>query len=134
MADRAQPERSSLLQWFAMLGPPVVWAIHFSVTYSLAAIACTARFANVEVLGLTALQIIMVGTAAAALLVILVASRVTYGSSQNRGSSADRGGDEQAERRTYMGQMGTMLGILFAALVVIETVPVFIIEPCWRAP
>ena len=134
MADGGQTERSSLRQWFGMLGAPVVWAIHFSVTYALAAIACTARFASVGLLGLTALQLIMVGTAAVAVMVILAANRVAYRSQQSAGDPAGVSGDEKAGRRTYMGQMGSLLSILFVALIVIETVPVFVVDPCWRVP
>jgi hypothetical protein len=105
--------------WFGFLGPPIIWAVRFGVSYALVPSACTGA-------GLLWMQIVtlvaLVGTAWAGVL----AWR-----SWTRAGDADRvepGGVRVRIR--LMGAVGVLGSVLFFLTILVEGLAIFLVPAC----
>lgn len=118
MEERHDPHRLLAL-WFGMLGPPVIWAIRFGVSYVLVPYAC-AR-AGVMVLQLVTL-VALLATAWAG----VVAARHWRGTGKS--AQVEFGGLEARAR--FMALFGILSSGLFFLVIAAEGLAVFFIDPC----
>lgn len=114
---RTEPGSASL--WFAVLGPPVLWAARFGASYALLPYAC----APGDVRLLYALTV-------ATLLAVAAAGVVGWVQWRRLGPSAGApiGGPEARAR--FMAGLGLLGSALFFAVVVLEGLALVLIDPC----
>jgi hypothetical protein len=123
--DTLRPEPLPWRLAYGMLGPPIVWGVHFLVIYGINALGCWAGLTGWTVAGLIG-QVVVVGLVTlVALALIGWASWIAYHAWRNA-PHGTHGDSWQA----YVGLAGALLGGLFALAVVLETVPMFVLAPC----
>lgn len=105
--------------WFGLLGPPVIWAVRFGVSYALVPASCSRE--SVWILqGVTLLA--LAGTVWAG----LVAWRAWR--TAEEGDRIDMG--VVRLRTRFMGRVGVMESVLFFVVIVAEGLAIFFIHPC----
>lgn len=105
--------------WFALLGPPVLWAVRFGAAYVLVPLAC----ARGSVMVLQAITVVALLATAAAGLVGWREWRRAGGSRQVELGGADA-------RARFMALVGVLGSGLFFAVIVVEALALFFISPC----
>lgn len=105
---KAGDEKADAVAWLAMLGPPLVWILHFEVIYAGVLSACEAKH-NVV--------LIICGLATLALIggCFLLARREIKS-------------DNAA--RHFMAQIGFMTAGVFALVTIAQLIAMFIMDPC----
>ena len=69
-------DRSFVAVLLSVLAGALIWAIHFTIIYGFASVACARGFADTEVLGMDLVRLtVFVATAVAALAVVVVVIR-----------------------------------------------------------
>lgn len=119
------PRLVSALQWYALLGPPLAWAVQLVIGYYTAAAACgaAARRLGVDVhtwnavLTVTVLVVAVGGWAAAAAL----------HAATGRGDVADPLG-----RIRFLSTAGLAIGIIFLTLILFTGAGVLALPECRR--
>lgn len=105
--------------WFGFLGPPVIWAVRFGVSYALVPAACRGG-------GLPWLQgitlVALAGTAWAG----VVAWRSWRGAGDGRVGDAETAGG----RARFMGAVGVLGSVLFFLAIASESLALFMVDPC----
>lgn len=105
--------------WFAVLGPPILWALRFGVNYGLMPLGCTA--------GLTWLFHLVSALA----LVLLVVMGLTGYRFWKAASAVPREDADDLTRRTrFMGLLGMLSAALFVVVVIAEALAIIMIHPC----
>jgi hypothetical protein len=105
--------------YFALLGPPIAWALGLNAQYSLVRVAC-ASASNLP------LHLVNVVTLSLALGAGVVAWREWRNS--GRGWPDERGGT--IPRSRFMAVMGLLSSALFALAILAQWVASFILNPC----
>lgn len=105
--------------WFGLLGPPVIWAVRFGVSYALVPTSC-ARESVWILQGVTLLA--LAGTVWAG----VVAWRAWRGADE--GERIDLGAARIRAR--FMGRVGVMGSALFFVVIVAEALAIFFVHPC----
>ncbi|HWQ13212.1 MAG TPA: hypothetical protein VNL77_10450 [Roseiflexaceae bacterium] len=108
-----------------LLGPPVVWAVHFLAIYGVVALTCWAGLSRWTLLGLAGQAAVVLAATLVALALIGWAGWTAYGA-----WSAARADEEAPGWQAYAGRAGALLSGLFALAVVLETVPAFVLPTC----
>jgi amino acid permease len=125
-------ERASQIRtvWFPFLGAPVAWALCFLAIYIFAQWACSAGFAETEVVGVTLVNFVD-------FLLILAAAGVTvYAGLVGHREWRAAGGEEQSThgwtegRQRFVGLFGVIAAALFLAGLVFQAIPVLVLPPC----
>ena len=115
----ATGERGKALLWFGMMGPPLAWAIGFSIDYGLVHLACA--YQNMLPLHLVTLVTMAVVVAAG-----VVARREWRRA--GGGEPTEAGGP--IPRSRFMGMFGMLASAFFALLVLAQWVPKLFLNPC----
>lgn len=105
--------RRPLRSWFAVLGAPSAWFAHLSLSYLLVPESCVWG----TTVWLWVISLTHVAVAVAALVVAVGTAR--HG--QRHGHRQDR----------FVGMLGVLTGALFTAAILVERLPVLLIDPCW---
>jgi hypothetical protein len=128
----SHPERPSsyvhgssgvLRLWFGVLGAPVAWAIQLGVVYGAMPYVCGQ--ANWFVLPAT--------VSAAAFAIALVALRIAYRIWRVTGSSHHAEGAAEPGRNRMLALLGLGASGFFAIVIVVQALPLFMLEPCGLA-
>lgn len=105
--------------WFGFLGPPIIWAIRFTVAYALVPTTCSAG-------GLLALNVVTLVALGGTVLAGIIA-----------GSSLRRTGDQHGNeghwawrRARFMALAGLFTSALFTAVIVAEGLANILVDPC----
>lgn len=116
---RRRTDPGSAPLWFAVLGPPVLWAVRFGASYALLPHAC----ASGDVRPLYALTV--------ATLLAVAAAGVAGWVQWRRLAPGARGevGAPEARAR-FMAVVGVLGSALFFAVVVLEGLALVFIDPC----
>ncbi|MBW3553615.1 MAG: hypothetical protein KY466_08895 [Gemmatimonadetes bacterium] len=117
--DHADAGGRLLPLWFAVLGPPVIWAARFVLNYALVPYTCAAD-------AVLLLQLVTV----VALLGVAWAGLVGWSRWRRAGRSTqvEFGGAEARAR--FMALVGVLGSGLFFAVIVAEALAIFFIPPC----
>ena len=126
MADHAVPVRGggrSLALWFGLLAPVITWGLRLVVSYGIEEIVCSSGSSSFDVLGFPVRATIL---AECALLFAIsvgagVVAWVTLGRARADGSS---------ERVRWMAWSGVFSSVLFSVAILVESVPVLILDLC----
>lgn len=124
--ETKQPIRS----WFGMVGAPIIWFVHFLIVWAVSEFGCGAGFVDetttigggVKIFVLVATVIGAIGTLAST----FIANQIW----QQYRSAPGNGGDPTEGRQRFMGFTGTLLGILFTIVVIMDALPVLFISSC----
>lgn len=108
--------------WFAVLGPPVVWALRFGTLYTLVPYACWWEW-------LPAMHAVSV----AALAVTAAAGWTAWSEDRRLGRAGDAGPAAPAGRARFMARFGMLGAGFFALVMVAEWLPTFLLSPCQTA-
>lgn len=108
--DRATGEPRAVTVMFGFLAAPVAWIVHLVASSALVPVAC-------ELDTVLVVHLATVATAISAIAGILVARRTR--------SHASGPGHVM-----FLSIGGFWLGFLFLALILLEGLPVFVLEPC----
>lgn len=123
MTAVASDERPRLIWlWFAFLGPPIIWAMRFTVAYALVPTVCSAA-------GLLALNVITLVALGGTVLAGVVAAhswRRTRGEHGAQGYRSETGW----RRARFMALAGIFTSALFTAVIVAEGLANVLVDPC----
>ena len=95
---------------FGWLGAPLAWALHLGLVYALAGWDCRHPLP----LALYAASLLCLGLA-------LGAVRVAWGNARSANAV-----------RHFLGYGGCLLGVLFSAVIIVQSLPFLLIEGCGR--
>jgi hypothetical protein len=120
--------------WVHFLGGPVIWGIHFMVSYVWVEFACRANLLVLDstILGLTVLSWIMLLLTVVAVLAALYVGWASY--SAWRRIRESRKMDELeawgVESRRFMAFAGMFLSALFSLVILLTGLPALVLGPC----
>ena len=137
MADVVSPgqDTNARALWVQLLAGPVLWSIHFLVSYMIVEAACQAGW-SFTILGMSGLSfLVIVLTALAVLGTVFFAFKSYRGW---RGIHADRRlRDQFREGSTwfegpvdFMYFSGLLLSVLFAIVILMVGLPALFLQPC----
>jgi hypothetical protein len=122
----AQPDaharRVVMAQWLVVLGPPVIWALRFGLSYALMPLACSAD----AVLLLHAMN-------AVAMLLLAGLGWLAYRFWRGSGETGADDAADRIRRTRFMGLFGMMSAALFLLVIGAESLANVMIEPCMTA-
>jgi hypothetical protein len=105
--------------WFGFLGPPIIWAVRFTIAYALVPGACSAA-------GLLALNVVTLVALGGTVLAAVVAARAwRHTRSQHRAES-----QTGWRRARFMALAGLFTSALFGAAIVAEGLANVLVDPC----
>ena len=120
---RPLPEDSPRL-WFAMLAGPLAWSAHLLLSYGLVPIACDTGWAFL-------LVVVTAVTAIGSLAGALVSRRLPVGDTPE---TEDLRLTNATDRMRFIARSGLAGGLFFAAVIIVQGLPVLFIDPCsWGA-
>lgn len=111
--------RSTILLWMLALGPPVVWAIRFALSYALVPLVCLADF-------IVVLHVITVVTLSTVLGLGWLSSRFW----QSTRVTPEHVDDAVMKRARFMALFGMMSAALFTLVIIAEGLANVMIDPC----
>jgi len=137
MSDLVPPrqEASTRTLWVQLLAGPVIWSIHFLVSYLFVEAACQAGW-NFTIVGIDGLSFMVITLT---LLAVLGTALFAFKSYQGwRESHGDHSLRDQFQERTgwfegpvdFMYFSGLMLSILFAVVILMVGLPALFLQPC----
>jgi hypothetical protein len=116
--DRAALPRMLFAQWWAVLGPPLVWLTQFEARYALAGNAPGSR-GHVAMVVIAIVSLILIGTA-----VVSSWRQWRWGDASPLDRAAGVG-----ERAEFMGALGLLSSGLFFLAIVAQVLAEFFISP-----
>jgi hypothetical protein len=120
--------------WFHLLGAPVLWSVHFLVSYAWVEFACRVRLLVLDstVLGLTVLSWSVLIFTLLAVLATLYVGLSAYRSWLRIRESKEMDELESwgVESRRFMGLSGILLSILFSLVILLSGLPALVLGPC----
>jgi hypothetical protein len=120
--------------WFGLFGAPVAWSLQLLASYALVAHGCYPDAEPMTMPVVPGLRTLVLGTGVAALAVALLAGGSAWRSW--RATRHEHGGEHEAlleagEGRTgFMALAGMLLGAVFALGIVMNVVPLLLLQPC----
>lgn len=125
--------RNSLGLWFAMVGAPLAWAVHFMLVWAITEMGCRIGGGRSQISGVSAIHALTLLSSVIALVVIGLSGISAY-SWWRRTRQQKLGASDEVytpiERTQFMGLLGMMFSILFAVVVIYMAVPVFVLPLC----
>lgn len=107
--------------WFGLLGGALAWIPHLLVSYSAVPLVCETGWA-----------IVLYATAGATLLGALAATLVAW-RGWRRARELTNGAPLIAQRSRFMTLSGLILSAFFVAVIVAQSLPIFLQHPCAAA-
>jgi hypothetical protein len=104
--------------WFSLLSAPAAWGLDQGISYALVKPVC---FANAT--------FALTGISGAALALVVAGVLVGRGCLQRAASGNDDGG-RRVDRSHFLAMIGIGFNLLVALLIVVATIPHFILSPC----
>jgi len=106
--------------WLGVLGAPAVWGLQLSVGYAMPPSLCHLGSRWPEWL----LHIICLALA-------LIGAGMSYRQYASIGGKPDEPEGGPVARRRFLGALGTVVGLLFAMVIIAQSLPSFFFDPCW---
>jgi hypothetical protein len=134
MMNMLSPSHLKRSPWVHFLGGPVIWGIHFIVSYVWVEFACRANLPMLDstILGLTVLSWIVLIFTFVAVLASLYVGWVSYRAWHRIQKS--HGTDELeawgVESRRFMAFTGMFLSALFSLVILLTGLPALVLGPC----
>ena len=120
--------------WLHFLGGPVIWGIHFMVSYVWVEFACRANLLvlNSTILELTVLSWIVLALTLIAVLAALYVGWSSYGAWRQIQESQETNELEAwgVESRRFMAFSGMFLSALFSLVILFTGLPALVLGPC----
>lgn len=115
--------------WFGVLGGAIAWFVHLVLAYTLAEAGCITGFPWFTVLGFHGALLLILIVTLLTLAVTAAAGVVAYRNRrlldrESNAAAANRGVSE------HMVRGGIHLSVLFAFIILVETLPIFFMRPC----
>jgi len=134
MMNMLSPSHLKRSPWVHFLGGPVIWGIHFIVSYVWVEFACRAQLLVLDstVLGLTVLSWIVLALTLIAVLAALYVGWASYGA-WRRIRECQKPDELEAwgvESRRFMAFTGMFLSALFSLVILLTGLPVLLLKPC----
>ncbi|MBK8020791.1 MAG: hypothetical protein IPK19_05010 [Chloroflexi bacterium] len=118
---------NSIQIWVLAFGSIAVWFAHFVYIYAVVDFGCAAGLPDYVLIGAPAIRLLVIaGTVVASALLIALG----IGAFSMWRRSRDNHEEESARLRTFAGLLGIGLGITSLAVVLLSTVPVFVLAAC----
>ena len=120
--------------WVHFLGGPVIWGIHFLVSYVWVEFACRANLLVLDstILGITVLSWIVLALTFIAVLAALYVGWASYGAWRRIRESQETDELESwgVEARRFMAFTGVFFSALFALVILLTGLPALVLGPC----
>jgi hypothetical protein len=120
--------------WAHFLGGPVIWSIHFLLSYIWVEFACRARLLVLDstILGLTVLSLSVLALTLIAVLAALYVGWSAYRVWQRIRESQETNELEAwgVESRRFMAFSGMFLSALFSLVILLTGLPALVLGPC----
>jgi len=135
VSSRQETNSNPRTLWIQLLAGPVLWSVHFLVSYLIVEAACQAAW-NFSILGIQGLSfVVIVLTVLAVLGTVLFAFRSYRGW---RDIHSDRRFRDQFRESTgwfegpvdFMYFSGFLLSVLFAVVILMVGLPALFLQPC----
>lgn len=134
-AAPSRQEGSSWMFWLQLLAGPILWSIHFIVSYLLVEAFCRMGW-NFNLLGLPGLSVIVVVLTVLALLVVAIFGMRSYRSWRNL--NRDLTLREQVRETSqwsdgpveFVYLSGFLLSVLFGVTILAVGIPALFLRPC----
>ena len=134
-AAPSRQEGSSWMFWVQLLAGPVLWSIHFIVSYLLVEAFCRMGW-NFDLLGLPGLSVIVVVLTVLALLGVALFAMRSYRGWQNSNRDLSMRDQFRETSRWSEGPVefvylsGFLLSVLFGVTILAVGIPALFFQPC----
>lgn len=109
--------------WTGLLGPPIVWLLHFQIIYSLVGYVCEAHsHASIHIVSVLTI-VITIGCG-------LISWKLLRPAPPS--NSLTEPDETIPARPRFMAQMGLMSSALFTLVMIAQWIASFMIDPCWK--
>jgi hypothetical protein len=98
----------------SMIGPPVLWLIHFEIIYAWVSPACAAHS-----------RFVLFLTSGICFLLVLVLGGIGWSA-----RLAENQREEVARRVRFMAHVGVMISVLIALVIIAQTIATVVFNPC----
>jgi hypothetical protein len=109
--------------WAAVIGTPVLWAAHLTLTYALVPPLC--RWKRVWILHVITLTFLALSAAA-----LSVAGREWGRLARRKAAADDVIRTEEIARTQFLAVVGVMTSTFFFIVILATGIPAFVIDPC----
>ena len=132
MVTQATPQQTTYSLWLGLLAGPLTWVVYFILGYLLVEAVCKTGFLNISLLGLTALSAIILLLTVIGLFITLYTSFFNYRKWRQAPEKGNLDFDDPLGHRParFMALAGLLLSALFALIILLTGVSVFILRPC----
>jgi hypothetical protein len=132
MVTRTAPQQNTRPLWLGLLAGPLTWASYFIIGYLFVEVVCKIDILNTYFLGLPVVSAIILGLTGIGLFITIYAAFFNYRkwrqAPENRG--VDFGEQFSREPQQFMALCGLLLSCLFAVIILLTGISVFILRPC----
>jgi len=104
--------------WAGVMMPIVAWILHLCITYPMSSLVCTP----------TAVHWTYLLVSVATLAMAVVGGYLAYGMRQE--SFVEDRTDDKRIRAHFMANSGLVFSAWFAVVIIAQTIPMLVIEPC----
>jgi hypothetical protein len=132
MVTQTAPQQDTYSLWLGLLAGPLTWVVYFTIGYLLVEAVCKSDFLSFSLFGLTALSAIILLLTVIGLFITIYASFFNYRKWQQTPEKGSQDFDDQLGHRParFMTLAGLLLSGLFALIILLTGVSVFILRPC----
>jgi hypothetical protein len=134
MANSFSLSHLSQSPWFHLLGAPILWSVHFLISYAWVEYACRMRLLVLDstMLGLTLLSWSILLLTLIAVLATVYVGWSAYRSSRRISESKKTNELESwgVESRRFMALSGILLSALFSLVILLSGLPALVLGPC----
>ncbi len=126
-AENGQAAPGSRWLWLRLLAGPILYAVYFMAAYLLVEAACTTGLLNFTWAGTNGVTVVVLALTVVALAAVLLS--LVLNIRRWRGLP-QRDDPETGDPRRFVAQVGIMLDLLFALLVLATGAPALLLAPC----
>jgi hypothetical protein len=134
-AVRTGQETNSRGVWIQLLAGPVLWSVHFLLSYLVVEAACQAGW-NPGILGMNGLSLIVVGFTVLAVIGTLLFALQSYRGWRAKHTDRNLRDQFRESRGWFEGPIdfmyfcGLLLSVLFAIVILMVGLPALFLQPC----
>lgn len=133
MQDTTTPVLKRRSLWFAMIGAPVAWAVHFYLAWAWVEMGCRIGVQQSSLLGVNTIHFGVLVLSLVAVVASLLSGWTAYQLRRKLGSDGDDETtlyDRAVARSRFMATVGIAFCAIFTTVIVFVTLPIFALPPC----
>lgn len=122
-----RPDLDSTRLGFVFLSGPIVWAVHFTLTYIFAEFGCATRFSTLMFAGQNGIVIAVIVTTVIALALTVIATIMAY---QRRDPETLDDNTLSFDFQHFMAESGWIMNAIFSVVIIVTAIHALWVSSC----